>query len=108
MLIVKTLLDITIEIYTSTVVQISMNNYFAYINSFLTEETRAFGRRRLLFRRLQLKARGRMPQSLAEHVEIVEAQETGDINKADEISREHLMFSTQRFCELRLHMECGP
>ena len=31
-------------------------------------------------------SRGRMPQSLTEHVEIIEAIETGDADKADEIS----------------------
>ena len=81
---------------------------FAYINSFLTGETRALGRRLRPFRRLQLQARGRMSQLLAEHVEIIEATKTGDIDKADEISNQHLKFSGQRFYELLFHIGCGP
>ena len=79
--------------------------YFACGNSFLATETRALRRRLQSFRRLQLRARGRMPQSLTEHIEIIDAIETGDVYKADEISRRHVMIQGERFNDLLLHME---
>ena len=73
---------------------------------FLTEEALALRRRLKSFRRLQLPAHGRMPQSLAEHEEIIEAIETGDADKANEISGQHVMIQIERFSDLLLHMEC--
>ena len=49
-----------------------------------------------------------MSQLLAEHVETIEATKTGDVDKADEISNQHLMFSGQRFYEHLFHIGCGP
>ena len=46
-----------------------------------------------------------MPQSLTEHIEIIDAIETGDVDKADEISRQHVMIQGERFNDLLLHME---
>ena len=79
--------------------------YVACGNRFLANETRALRRRLQSFRRLQLRARGRMPQSLTEHIEIIEAIKTGDADKADEISRQHVMIQGERFNDLLLHME---
>ena len=47
-----------------------------------------------------------MPQSLAEHEEIIEAIETVDADKANEISGQHVMIQIERFSDLLLHMEC--
>jgi DNA-binding GntR family transcriptional regulator len=79
--------------------------YTACGNSFLANETRSLRRRLQSFRRLQLRVRGRMPQSLAEHFEIIEAIEKGDAEKADLISRQHVMIQGERFNDLLVHME---
>jgi len=79
--------------------------YTACGNSFLANETRSLRRRLQSFRRLQLRVRGRMPQSLAEHFEIIEAIEKGDADKADLISRQHVMIQGERFNDLLVHME---
>lgn len=79
--------------------------YTACGNSFLANETRSLRRRLQSFRRLQLRVRGRMPQSLAEHFEIIEAIENGDAEKADLISRQHVMIQGERFNDLLVHME---
>ena len=79
--------------------------YTACGNSFLANETRSLRRRLQSFRRLQLRVRGRMPQSLAEHFEIIEAIERGDAEKADLISRQHVMIQGERFNDLLVHME---
>ena len=82
--------------------------YIACGNSFLANETRSLRRRLQSFRRLQLRVRGRMPQSLREHVEIIEAIETGDADKADLISRQHVIIQGERFNDLLAHMEQSP
>ena len=79
--------------------------YTACGNSFLANETRSLRRRLQSFRRLQLRVRGRMPQSLAEHFEIIEAIEKGDAEKAELISRQHVMIQGERFNDLLVHME---
>ena len=79
--------------------------YTACGNSFLANETRSLRRRLQSFRRLQLRVRGRMPQSLDEHFEIIEAIENGDADKADLISRQHVMIQGERFNDLLVHME---
>lgn len=79
--------------------------YTACGNGFLANETRSLRRRLQSFRRLQLRVRGRMPQSLNEHFEIIEAIEKGDADKADLISRQHVMIQGERFNDLLVHME---
>ena len=81
--------------------------YIACGNSFLADETRSLRRRLQSFRRLQLRVRGRMPQSLGEHFEIVEAIEAGDADQADRNSRQHVMIQGERFHDLLVHMEQG-
>ena len=79
--------------------------YSACGNTFLADETRSLRRRLQSFRRLQLRVRGRMSQSLGEHFDIIEAIETGDADKADLISRQHVMIQGERFNDLLIHME---
>lgn len=79
--------------------------YTACGNGFLANETRSLRRRLQSFRRLQLRVRGRMPQSLNEHFEIIEAIERGDADKADLTSRQHVMIQGERFNDLLVHME---
>ncbi len=82
--------------------------YIACGNSFLANETRSLRRRLQSFRRLQLRVRGRMPQSLREHVDIIEAIEAGNADKADLISRQHVTIQGERFNDLLVHMEQSP
>jgi DNA-binding GntR family transcriptional regulator len=74
--------------------------YEACGNSYLTNETRRLRRRLQSYRRLQLRVRGRMSQSLKEHDQIIEAIEAGDAGKADQVSREHVMIQGERFNDL--------
>ena len=79
--------------------------YTACGNSFLANETRSLRRRLQSFRRLQLRVRGRMPQSFNEHYEIIAALEAGNADKADLVSRQHVMIQGERFNDLLVHME---
>ncbi len=79
--------------------------YSACGNVFLAEETRSLRRRLQLFRRLQLRVRGRVSQSLDEHSEIIEAIRSGDAGQADLVSRQHVMIQGERFNDLLAHME---
>jgi DNA-binding GntR family transcriptional regulator len=79
--------------------------YDACGNRFLAQETRQLRRRLQSFRRLQLRVRGRMPQSLDEHHQIIEAIAAGDADKADEISRQHVTIQGERFNDLLSHVE---
>ena len=79
--------------------------YEACGNSFLASETRSLRRRLQSFRRLQLRVRGRMPQSFNEHHEIIAALEAGNADKADLVSRQHVMIQGERFNDLLVHME---
>ena len=74
--------------------------YEACGNSYLANETRQLRRRLQSYRRLQLRVRGRMSQSLKEHDQIIEAIEAGDAGKADQVSREHVMIQGERFNDL--------
>ena len=74
--------------------------YEACGNSYLANETRRLRRRLQSYRRLQLRVRGRMSQSLKEHDEIIEAIEAGDAGRADHVSREHVMIQGERFNDL--------
>ena len=74
--------------------------YEACGNSYLANETRRLRRRLQSYRRLQLRVRGRMSQSLKEHDQIIEAIEAGDAGKADQVSREHVMIQGERFNDL--------
>jgi DNA-binding FadR family transcriptional regulator len=46
-----------------------------------------------------------MSQSLSEHFEIIDAIESGDAEKADRISRQHVTIQGERFHDLLAHME---
>ena len=79
--------------------------YEACGNEFLANETRALRRRLQSFRRLQLRVRGRMSQSLKEHCEIIEAVKRGDADKAGLAARQHVMIQGERFNDLLVHIE---
>jgi DNA-binding GntR family transcriptional regulator len=74
--------------------------YRACRNSFLEEQARQLSRRLAPFRRLQLRVRQRLAQSLAEHTEIVEAIVSGNEVRAAESLRSHVMVQGDRFSDL--------
>ncbi|ASP36293.1 GntR family transcriptional regulator [Labrenzia sp. VG12] len=69
-------------------------------NSFLEQECLKLQRRLQPFRRVQLRVRGRMGQSMAEHEAIVTAIEDGDGDKAAEAIRQHVSIQGEKFHHL--------
>ena len=74
--------------------------YRACRNSFLEEQARQLSRRLAPFRRLQLRVRQRLAQSLAEHAEIVEAIVSGNEARAADTLRNHVVVQGDRFSDL--------
>lgn len=69
-------------------------------NSFLEQECLRLQRRLQPFRRLQLRARGRLSQAMAEHEVIVRALEAGDSVKAADALRAHVAVQGEKFRHL--------
>jgi DNA-binding GntR family transcriptional regulator len=74
--------------------------YRACRNGFLEEQARQLHRRLAPFRRLQLRARNRLGQSLAEHEAIVAAIVSGDETAASDRLRAHVIVQGDRFSDL--------
>lgn len=74
--------------------------YRASRNGFLCEQAVGLSRRLAPFRRIQLRARNRLRQSLAEHEGAVEAILAGDEALAGERLRAHVLVQGDRFAEL--------
>ena len=74
--------------------------YRACRNAFLCDHARTLHRRLAPYRRLQLRARHRLGQSLAEHTAIVEAIVAGDEARAAETLRDHVVVQGDRFSDL--------
>ncbi len=70
--------------------------YGATANSFLEAEVRRLHRRLRPYRRVQLRLRGRMAQSLAEHRQIAEALAAGDGEAAAQALRAHVTVQSER------------
>jgi DNA-binding GntR family transcriptional regulator len=70
--------------------------YEACHNTYLAEQARQLHTRLKPYRRLQLRARHRVSNSLAEHQKIVEAILAGDSAKAEQRLREHILIQGQR------------
>lgn len=66
-------------------------------NAFLENECKRLHRRLTPFRRLQLRLRGRLRQSMAEHEAIVAALEQGDAEKASATVRAHVAVQGEKF-----------
>jgi DNA-binding GntR family transcriptional regulator len=66
-------------------------------NGFLEHEALRLHRRLKPFRRLQLRLRGRMPQSMAEHEAIVDALRAGQPERAAEALRGHVAIQGEKF-----------
>ncbi|MDJ0630141.1 MAG: GntR family transcriptional regulator [Rhodobacter sp.] len=69
-------------------------------NGFLEQECLRLHRRLKPYRRVQLRLRGRMAQSMAEHEAIVAALENGDSAAAAEAVRAHVAVQGARFQDL--------
>lgn len=69
-------------------------------NSFLEQECKRLHRRLTPFRRLQLRLRGRLKQSMAEHEAIVAALERGDAASAADAIRAHVAVQGEKFFHL--------
>jgi len=74
--------------------------YRASHNRFLADQALSLHRRLAPYRRLQLRVRQRLPQSLAEHRGIVEAIMAGDDATAAERLRGHILVQGDRFADL--------
>ncbi|MFO7758270.1 MAG: GntR family transcriptional regulator [Roseovarius sp.] len=66
-------------------------------NSFLEQEALRLHRRLKPFRRLQLRLRGRMQQSMAEHEAVVDALRNGEAERAAETLRGHVAIQGEKF-----------
>lgn len=69
-------------------------------NSFLESEASSLHRRLKPFRRQQLRLRGRMPQSMAEHTAILDALEKGNSDSAANALRGHVAIQGEKFHSL--------
>ena len=69
-------------------------------NSFLASEARRLHDRLRPFRRLQLRVRGRMEESMAEHDIILAALRDGDADRAMETMKKHITIVGVRFNDL--------
>ncbi|SDY42806.1 transcriptional regulator, GntR family [Jannaschia faecimaris] len=74
--------------------------YHASGNAFLESETLRLHRRLKPFRRLQLRLRGRMNQSMREHREILKELVDGDPDRAAAALRDHVAIQGEKFHHL--------
>ncbi|WP_269583488.1 GntR family transcriptional regulator [Roseibium sp. Sym1] len=73
-------------------------------NGFLEQECLRLQRRLQPFRRVQLRVRGRMKQSMSEHEAIVAAVEEGDGDKAANAIRQHVSVQGEKFHHLMANL----
>lgn len=74
--------------------------YRGATNTYLQKETLRLQNRLKPYRRMQLRFRGRMAQSLAEHEEIIAALRTGDAERAAKALRGHVTVQGEKFQQL--------
>ena len=74
--------------------------YEASGNTFLAKEAGKLHRRLKPYRRMQLKVRGRMAQSLAEHRKVLDALIDGDTEAAANVLRDHVAVQGGKFNDL--------
>lgn len=82
--------------------------YKAGGNSFLAAEAMRLQKRLRPFRRMQLRARGRMKQSMAEHGEILRMLTEGNANGAADALRRHVAVQGEKFHDLLSSYEKTP
>jgi DNA-binding GntR family transcriptional regulator len=69
-------------------------------NDFLVEQIAALQKRLKAYRRLQLRARGRIRTSFEEHGRILAALESGAVDEAGDAMRAHVAIQGNRFADL--------
>jgi len=74
--------------------------YRGAMNRFLQNEAVRLQNRLKPYRRVQLRFRGRMDQSLAEHEAIVDALRSGDADRAAGLLRDHVTVQGEKFHQL--------
>lgn len=74
--------------------------YHASGNSFLASQAAQLHKRLKPFRRMQLRVRGRLPQSMSEHHQIVSAIESGNPEAAASALRDHVAIQGEKFHDL--------
>ncbi len=74
-------------------------------NSFLAQEAQRLQHRLKPFRRIQLRLRGRMAQSMSEHEAIVAALKAGDPVGAADALRGHVAVQGEKFHHLMSHLK---
>jgi DNA-binding GntR family transcriptional regulator len=77
--------------------------YRASRNAFLAEQALTLHKRLSAYRRVQLRARNRLGQSLAEHAGIVEAIREGNEELAAKRLRDHVLVQGERFSDMMLN-----
>lgn len=77
--------------------------YRASSNTFLAEQALALHKRLSAYRRVQLRARNRLGQSLAEHTGIMEAIRQGNEELAARRLRDHVLVQGERFSYMMLN-----
>lgn len=82
--------------------------YKAAGNSFLAAEAIKLQKRLRPFRRMQLRARGRMKQSMAEHAEILRMLKEGNPDGAANALRSHVAVQGEKFHDLLSSYEKNP
>jgi len=82
--------------------------YAAAENRYLEEQTLRLQKRLKPFRRMQLQLRGRLAQSMAEHVAVVEALSSGDGEAAARTLRAHVVVQGEKFHHLLNHLKSKP
>lgn len=74
--------------------------YHGAANSYLEKEALRLQYRLRPYRKVQLRFRGRMDQSMAEHVAVVEALQNGDAEQAASCLRQHVAVQGEKFHQL--------
>ncbi len=74
--------------------------YDACGNGFLTDQARHLHRRLRPYRRMQLRVRGRMPESMREHRKILAALKAGNAEETARILRSHVAIQGEKFNDL--------
>ena len=82
--------------------------YQACGNPFLVQQTTMLKNRLKPYRRLQLRLRNRIAQSLEEHRQIVNALQMGDGPTAARVARDHVLIQGQRFTDLMSLTDRAP
>lgn len=76
-------------------------------NAFLAEQAEALHKRLKPYRRLQLRARGRLRASLEEHERVLEAMKRGEAERAATLMRGHVAVQGDRFTDLLASLDVG-